>query len=126
MPVGIAKGYCEGYCEVFPAKERRSNFTEADIHNLANLCHNCEKADSRIHPNGGRGLSNGRLPPVAVPHKTGKNRHFRLAEIDLFQSSVGVQRVVRFLKKNRTSRCATGTMVGRATAALVRFTDDGH
>jgi citrate/tricarballylate utilization protein len=33
--------YCEGYCAVFPAMERRLNFTEADIHYLANLCHNC-------------------------------------------------------------------------------------
>lgn len=33
--------YCEGYCAVFPAIERRVNFTEADIDYLANLCHNC-------------------------------------------------------------------------------------
>ena len=33
--------YCEGYCAVFPAMERRMNFAEADINYLANLCHNC-------------------------------------------------------------------------------------
>jgi citrate/tricarballylate utilization protein len=33
--------YCEGYCAVFPAMERRLDFTEADINYLANLCHNC-------------------------------------------------------------------------------------
>lgn len=33
--------YCEGYCAVFPAMERRLNFTEADLNYLANLCHNC-------------------------------------------------------------------------------------
>jgi citrate/tricarballylate utilization protein len=33
--------YCEGYCDVFPAMERRMNFTSADIDYLANLCHNC-------------------------------------------------------------------------------------
>jgi citrate/tricarballylate utilization protein len=33
--------YCEGYCAVFPALERRLSFTENDIHYLANLCHNC-------------------------------------------------------------------------------------
>jgi citrate/tricarballylate utilization protein len=32
--------YCEGYCAVFPAMERRS-FHAADLHYLANLCHNC-------------------------------------------------------------------------------------
>ena len=33
--------YCEGFCAVFPALERRLDFTEADAHYLANLCHNC-------------------------------------------------------------------------------------
>jgi len=33
--------YCEGYCAVFPALERRLSFGEGDIHYLANLCHNC-------------------------------------------------------------------------------------
>ena len=33
--------YCEGYCAVFPALERRLAFDEHDMHYLANLCHNC-------------------------------------------------------------------------------------
>jgi len=33
--------YCEGFCAVFPALERRLEFVEADVHYLANLCHNC-------------------------------------------------------------------------------------
>ena len=33
--------YCEGYCAVFPAMTRRLEFPLADIHYLANLCHNC-------------------------------------------------------------------------------------
>jgi citrate/tricarballylate utilization protein len=33
--------YCEGFCAVFPAMERRSVFTAADVNYLANLCHNC-------------------------------------------------------------------------------------
>ncbi len=33
--------YCEGYCAVFPAMARRLEFAQADIHYLANLCHNC-------------------------------------------------------------------------------------
>jgi len=33
--------YCEGYCAVFPALERRLSFTEGDLAYLANLCHNC-------------------------------------------------------------------------------------
>ena len=33
--------YCEGYCAVFPALERRLDFTEGDLAYLSNLCHNC-------------------------------------------------------------------------------------
>jgi citrate/tricarballylate utilization protein len=33
--------YCEGFCAVFPAMERRLVFSEADLNYLANLCHNC-------------------------------------------------------------------------------------
>lgn len=33
--------YCEGFCAVFPAMERRLVFAHSDIHYLANLCHNC-------------------------------------------------------------------------------------
>ena len=33
--------YCEGYCAVFPALERRLSFAQGDLTYLANLCHNC-------------------------------------------------------------------------------------
>jgi citrate/tricarballylate utilization protein len=33
--------YCEGYCAVFPAMERRQSFAAGDLNYLANLCHNC-------------------------------------------------------------------------------------
>ncbi|WP_274383255.1 tricarballylate utilization 4Fe-4S protein TcuB [Pinisolibacter aquiterrae] len=33
--------YCEGYCAVFPAMTRHLAFDKAEIHHLANLCHNC-------------------------------------------------------------------------------------
>jgi citrate/tricarballylate utilization protein len=33
--------YCEGYCAVFPAMERRLEFPDDDLNYLANLCHNC-------------------------------------------------------------------------------------
>jgi citrate/tricarballylate utilization protein len=41
MTVCNACRYCEQYCPVFPAMERRLIFTEADLNYLANLCHNC-------------------------------------------------------------------------------------
>lgn len=33
--------YCEGYCSVFPAMFEKRTFSNADITQLANLCHNC-------------------------------------------------------------------------------------
>ena len=33
--------YCEGYCAVFPALEKRRRFTPGDVVYLANLCHDC-------------------------------------------------------------------------------------
>jgi citrate/tricarballylate utilization protein len=33
--------YCEGYCAVFPALERRTVLAAGDITQLANLCHDC-------------------------------------------------------------------------------------
>lgn len=33
--------YCEGFCAVFPAMTRLLEFNKADVHYLANLCHNC-------------------------------------------------------------------------------------
>jgi citrate/tricarballylate utilization protein len=41
MLVCNACRYCEGYCAVFPAMERRLTFTPGDLRYLANLCHNC-------------------------------------------------------------------------------------
>jgi citrate/tricarballylate utilization protein len=41
MRICNACRYCEGFCAVFPALERRLEFTEGDLHYLANLCHNC-------------------------------------------------------------------------------------
>lgn len=43
--VGICNScrYCEGFCAVFPAMEKRLNFMDGDINYLANLCHNCSE-----------------------------------------------------------------------------------
>ena len=41
MQICNACRYCEGLCAVFPAMTRRLEFGRADIHYLANLCHNC-------------------------------------------------------------------------------------
>jgi citrate/tricarballylate utilization protein len=41
MTICNACRYCEGYCAVFPAMEKRLSFSAADLNYLANLCHNC-------------------------------------------------------------------------------------
>jgi citrate/tricarballylate utilization protein len=41
MQICNACRYCEGFCAVFPAMTRRLDFDKADVHYLANLCHNC-------------------------------------------------------------------------------------
>jgi citrate/tricarballylate utilization protein len=41
MQICNACRYCEGFCAVFPAMTRRLEFRPADIHYMANLCHNC-------------------------------------------------------------------------------------
>lgn len=41
MQICNACRYCESYCAVFPAMARRLEFSAADVHYLANLCHNC-------------------------------------------------------------------------------------
>ena len=41
MVICNACRYCEGFCAVFPALERRLTFSDADMDYLANLCHNC-------------------------------------------------------------------------------------
>jgi citrate/tricarballylate utilization protein len=41
MTICNACRYCEGYCAVFPAMEKRLTFSPGDLRYLANLCHNC-------------------------------------------------------------------------------------
>jgi citrate/tricarballylate utilization protein len=41
MMICNACRYCEGYCAVFPAMEKRRIFTKADLTYLANLCFDC-------------------------------------------------------------------------------------
>src|SRR4029079_16650575 len=41
MQICNACRYCEGYCAVFPAMERRLEFDSASLAYLSNLCHHC-------------------------------------------------------------------------------------
>src|SRR2546427_11662047 len=67
MSVCNACRYCEGYCAVFPAMERRLTFSDADMDYLANLCHNCAECYYACQ--------------YAPPHEFGVNVPKVLAEI---------------------------------------------
>lgn len=41
MEICNACRYCEGFCAVFPAMEKRRLFVDADLDYLSNLCHDC-------------------------------------------------------------------------------------
>jgi citrate/tricarballylate utilization protein len=43
MRICNACRYCEGFCAVFPAMERRQLLTSRDLTYLANLCHDCRE-----------------------------------------------------------------------------------
>lgn len=43
MRICNACRYCEGFCAVFPAMERRQLLTATDLTYLANLCHDCRE-----------------------------------------------------------------------------------
>ena len=59
--------YCEGYCSVFPAITSARAFAEADIVQLANLCHNCRGCFYACQ--------------YAPPHEFGLNLPKALAEV---------------------------------------------
>ncbi len=67
MRICNACRYCEGYCAVFPALERRLTFGEGDLNYLANLCHNCGSCYDACQ--------------YAPPHEFGLNFPRALAEI---------------------------------------------
>lgn len=59
--------YCESFCAVFPAMTRRLDFSVADAHYLANLCHNCSACLYACQ--------------YAAPHEFGVNVPKTLAEV---------------------------------------------
>jgi citrate/tricarballylate utilization protein len=69
MTVCNACRYCEQFCPVFPAMERRLTFEAADLSYLANLCHNCGECLYACQ--------------YAPPHEFGINVPRTLAEIRL-------------------------------------------
>jgi citrate/tricarballylate utilization protein len=70
MTVCNACRYCEQFCPVFPAMEKRLTFAKTDLTYLANLCHNCGECLYACQ--------------YAPPHEFGINVPRTLAEIRVF------------------------------------------
>jgi len=91
--------YCEGYCAVFPALERRLDFAQGDLAYLANLCHNCGSCYYACQ--------------YAPPHEFGLNFPRMLAEVRgaSYRSYAWPDALARLFERN-------GLVVSVATAAL--------
>ena len=82
--------YCEGYCAVFPALERRRTFTPADVVYLANLCHDCRACYYACM--------------YAPPHEFGVNIPRALAEVrEQTYAQYALPRVVSDLAQSNVS-----------------------
>jgi citrate/tricarballylate utilization protein len=89
--------YCEGFCAVFPAIERKRAFTEADLSYLANLCHNCRGCYYACQ--------------YAPPHQWGINlpRHFAEVRNESYAAYAWPAGLARLFQRN-------GAVVGLALA----------
>lgn len=80
--------YCEGYCAVFPALERRTLLDKGDMIHLANLCHDCRDCYYAC--------------PYSLPHSFNLNPPKILTEIRLrtYDGEVGIygKRVPKILQ----------------------------
>lgn len=96
--------YCEGYCSVFPALHAERAFSDGDIVQLANLCHNCRGCYYACQ--------------YTAPHEFDLNLPRALAEVrhDSWKSFVWPRRVGALFDRSGVS-IACGTVV--AFAVLV-------
>jgi citrate/tricarballylate utilization protein len=97
MQVCNACRYCEGFCAVFPAMERRREFAATDLTYLANLCHNCRACFYACQ--------------YAPPHEFGINLPRTLAELraESWEEYAWPGVLARLFRRN-------GTVVALATA----------
>src|SRR5689334_1866115 len=98
--------YCEGYCAVFPALERRKRFTPGDVVYLANLCHDCRACFYACM--------------YAPPHEFGVNIPKALAEVrEQTYAQYALPRVVSDLAQRNAWLLAIATIVSLAFFGLV-------
>lgn len=98
--------YCEGYCAVFPALEKRKRFTPADVVYLANLCHDCRACFYACM--------------YAPPHEFGVNIPKALAEVrERTYAQYALPRVVSDLAQRNAWLVVITTLVSLALFGLV-------
>jgi citrate/tricarballylate utilization protein len=98
--------YCEGYCAVFPALEKRRRFSPADVVYLANLCHDCRACFYACM--------------YAPPHEFGVNIPKALAEVrEQTYSQYALPRVVSDLARRNAWLLVIAALVSLAFFGLV-------
>jgi citrate/tricarballylate utilization protein len=98
--------YCEGYCAVFPALERKRRFSPDDVVYLANLCHDCRACFYACM--------------YAPPHEFGVNIPKALAEVrEQTYSRYALPRVVADLAKRNAWLLVIGAVVSLVFFGLV-------
>jgi citrate/tricarballylate utilization protein len=98
--------YCEGYCAVFPALERRKRFTPQDVVYLANLCHDCRACFYACM--------------YAPPHEFGVNIPKALAEVrERTYAQYALPRVMSDLAQRHTWLLVIAALVSLAFFGLV-------
>ena len=98
--------YCEGYCAVFPALERRKRFSPADVVYLASLCHDCRACFYACM--------------YAPPHEFGVNIPKALAEVrEQTYAQYTLPRVVSDLARRNAWLLVIAALVSLAFFGLV-------
>jgi citrate/tricarballylate utilization protein len=102
--------YCEGYCAVFPALERRTVLEAGDITSLANLCHDCRACFYACM--------------YAPPHEFAVNPPEILSRVRAatYQAYVPSPPLPAWLR-GRSARVSAAVGVGAALLALVALTE---
>src|ERR1700716_2183731 len=100
--------YCEGYCAVFPALERRRRFTPGDVVYLANLCHDCRACFYACM--------------YAPPHEFGVNIPKALSEVrERTYADYALPRVISDLATRNAWLLIAATLVSLAFFVAVAF-----
>jgi len=105
--------YCEGYCAVFPALERRTILLDGDVAQLANLCHDCRACFQACM--------------YAPPHEFGVNVPALLgqARLESYERFAWPPRLAGWAFRHATLAVVLATAAGLALAFAVALASGG-